>query len=368
MINPIIKKDIESIVRRLGKSANDFSGRTVLITGASGLIGGYILETIAYLNSEGSLSTSCKIIGLQKNKVTKKGRFGYLLNRSDIEFVSHNAARKYIPGRKVDFIIHSAGDSAPASFLADPLGTIDVNVKGIRWILEYAKKNGSTSSPQDSSMDSGRGKVKSVLYMSSGEIYGNPTPENIPTPETYNGNVSTQDPRSCYTSSKRLAETLCRIYFEKFKVPVKIARPFIVYGPGLSSTDKRVMAQFIKSGLEKKPIEMMNEGRDTRSYCYVADATLVFLKILLSDRNGEVFNVASDREEVSIRDLADLVHEICGIKKPVKIRKMEGNFIKGAPNRVRPDISKIKKEFGFNPEIGIRKGLTQTIEWNKTLQ
>lgn len=351
MINPIIKQDIENIVKRLGQDVDKLSGKTILITGSSGLIGGYILGTIAYLNSEGLLSSPCRIIGLQKSKITKNSRFGYLLKRRDIKFVSQDAAKPYLGKEKIDFIIHSAGMSAPASFLADPLGTIDVNVSGIRWILEYAKKN----------------KLKSVLYMSSGEIYGNPTPENIPTPETYNGNVSTIDPRSCYTSSKRLAETLCKVYFEEFKVPVKIARPFIVYGPGLLSTDKRVMAQFIKSGLEDKPIEMMNEGKDTRSYCYVSDATVAFLKILLSDKNGEVFNVASDKEEVSIRNLADLTHKICLIKGPVKVKHMENKSIKGAPNRVLPDISKIKKEFKFSPEVGIELGLKRTIEWNKSL-
>lgn len=350
MVNPIIQKDIEDIVSRLGRSIHELSGKTVLVTGASGLIGGYLVETIAYLNSRKIISSPCRIICLQKSEITKKSRLGYLIGRPDVEFVSHDVSKPYAPVGKVDFIIHSAGMSAPASFLADPLATIDVNVSGMRWILEYAKKN----------------KVKSILYMSSGEIYGNPTSENIPTPETYNGNVSTLDPRSCYTSSKRLAETLCRIYFEKFKVPVKIARPFIVYGPGLVQSDKRVMAQFIKNGIERKPIEMMNEGLDTRSYCYISDATVAFFNLLFSSKNGEVFNVASDLEEVSIKDLAELIHKICFINKPVKVRKSDESFIKGAPNRVRPNISKIKKEFGFNPEIGIQEGLTRTIEWNRS--
>lgn len=350
MINSIIKEDVENIIERLGDGINEFSGKTILITGSSGLIGGYLLETLAYLNSEKKISKPLKIIGLQKSKIKKKSRFGYLLGRRDVKFISQNAAKPYPGKEKIDFIIHSAGMSAPASFLADPLGTIDVNVEGIRWILEYGRKN----------------KVESILYMSSGEIYGNPTSENIPTPETYNGNVSTLDPRSCYTSSKRLAETLCKIYFEEFNIPVKIVRPFIIYGPGLLSTDKRVMAQFIKSGLEKKPIEMMNEGKDTRSYCYVADAAEAFLKILVSDKNGEVFNVASDKEEVSIRDLAELTHKICLIKEKVKVKKSNDKSIKGAPNRVLPDISKIKNEFNFNPEVGIEKGLRRTIEWNKT--
>lgn len=349
-MNTIVKEDIERIINRLGDDVKKLSGKSILITGASGLIGSYLVETIAYLNSE-KLSKPCKLVGMQKNKIEKESRLGYLLDRKDIKFVSHNAANSYSPPSKIDYIVHSAGASAPATFLADPLGTIDVNVNGIRWILEYAKKN----------------NVKSILYMSSGEIYGNPTPGNIPTPETYNGNVSTTSPRSPYTSSKRLAETLCYVYFEKFGVPVKIARPFIVYGPGLSVNDRRVMADFIRSGLEGKPIEMLNKGLDTRSYCYIEDATLAFLKLLLSEKNGEVFNVASDLEEVSIHDLAELVHKICGVKEPVKVKIKDEKFIKDAPNRVFPDISKLKKTFGFQPEIHIEEGLRRTIEWNRQI-
>lgn len=351
MINPIIKQDIVNIIKRLGKDVNKLSGKTILITGSSGLIGSYLIETIAYLNSEKKITNPSKVIGLQKSKISKDHRLGYLLGRSDIKLVSRNAERSYSPNFKIDYIIHSAGDSAPASFTADPLGTIDVNVSGIRWILEYARKN----------------KTKSILYMSSGEIYGNPTPSNIPTPESYNGNVSTTDPRACYTSSKRLSETLCNIYFEKLGVPVKIVRPFIIYGPGLGIGDRRVMADFIRKGIQGTAIEMLTEGKDTRSYCYIEDATVAFFKVLLSEKNGEIFNVASNLEEVSIRDLAELVHKICKIDKNVKVKKQNTKYLSDAPSRVMPDITKIKKMFGFKPKIRIEEGLRRTIEWNKSV-
>ncbi len=351
MIHPIIKEDIKRIIKRLRSNIDKLSGKTVLITGASGLIGSYIVETIAVLNSEKKLHKPCNVIALQKSVITQNSRLGYLLDRVDIQFISHNAIVPYLPQVKIDYFIHAAGMSAPAFFLADPLGTIDVNVRGIRWILEYAKKH----------------KVQSVLYMSSGEIYGNPPPEQIPTPESYAGNVAISDPRACYTSSKRLAETLCRIYFEQYGVPVKIARPFIVYGPGLCVSDRRVMADFIRSGLRGVPIKMLSEGRDTRSYCYISDATVAFFQLLLSQKNGEAFNVASDLEEVSILDLAKLVHNICHITKPVTIEKKEASFIRGAPNRVFPDISKLRKTFGYKPTVGIEEGLRRTISWNKSV-
>ena len=164
-----------------------------------------------------------------------------------------------------------------------------------------------------------------------------------------------------------LAYTLFSIYCEKYGVPVKVARPFVAYGPGLGISDKRVMADFIRSGIAGKPIEMLSEGLDTRSYCYITDATVAFFKLLLSSKNGEAFNVASDLEEVSIKDLAKLVHKICNIKKPVKVSIKDVRFIKGAPNRVFPDITKLKKTFGFEPEVGIEEGLRRTIEWNKLI-
>jgi len=346
----IINEDICLIVKSLGNLVDKFSGKTILITGPNGLLASYLVDTVAYLNDNKMLKRKCKIIGLQRSKITRKDRLGHLLKRNDIKIIQHDVTKPYTPKQKVHYIVHSAGRSAPAVFQSDPLGTVDVNVKGIRWILEYARKS----------------KPISILYMSSGEIYGNPTSENIPTPETYKGNVSTLAPRACYTESKRLAETLCSIYFTKFNVPIKIARPFIVYGPGLPIEDRRVIADFMRSGIEGKPIEMLNEGLDTRSYCYIADATTLFWKMLFSDKNCEPYNVASDLEEISIKKLAETVHEICQIKKPVGIKITKDiKFVKDAPTKVAPDISKAKKDFKYKPRVLMKEGLKRTIEWNK---
>lgn len=346
----IIYQDIQEIVRELGDEVNALSGKALLITGATGLLGSYLVETVAFLNDRKILKKPCNVLSLQRSEVKEGSRLGHLVNRADIQFIKHNAIEPYSPSFPVDYIVHAACKSAPAFFQADPLGTIDVNVKGLRWILDYAKDS----------------KIKSVLFMSSGETYGDPTPENIPTAETYNGNVSPLAPRACYTESKRLGETLCSIYYKKFGVPVKIARPFIVYGPGLSIEDRRAMADFIRSGIAGKPIEMLSEGLDTRSYCYISDATVLFWKILFSDKNCEPYNVASDIEEVSIRRLAELVHEICGVGEPVGVKQTEStNFVSDAPTRVLPDISKARRDFGYDPKVGIREGLARTIAWNK---
>ena len=347
----IIYEDIKVIVNKISDISNKLSGTTIVITGPNGLLASYLVDTLAYLNSEKILEKPCKVIGLQRSEIDKNSRLGHLLGRDDIKLIQHNVIDKYEFTEKVDYIIHSAGRSAPATFQSDPLGTIDVNVKGVRWLLDFAKEN----------------PIKSFLYMSSGETYGNPTPENIPTPETYAGNVSTLAPRACYTESKRLSETLCNVYFQQYQIPVKTARPFIVYGPGLSITDRRVMADFMRLGIGGTPIEMLSEGLDKRSYCYITDATVLFFRMLLSEYNGEAFNVANDSEEISIRDLAENIHKICGITSPVTVKKPEDTkFISDAPKRVLPDISKAKNLLGYKPEIGIYEGLKRTIEWNKS--
>ena len=151
-----------------------------------------------------------------------------------------------------------------------------------------------------------------------------------------------------------------------YEVPVKIARPFIVYGPGLPIDDRRVIADFMRSGIEVKPIEMLSEGLDTRSYCYISDATVLFFRLLFSEYNCDPFNIANDAEEISIRRLAELVHEICGIKQEVTVknRVTDTKFISDAPNRVCPSIEKATELLGYSPKVDMKEGLKRTIDWN----
>ncbi len=153
-------------------------------------------------------------------------------------------------------------------------------------------------------------KVKSFLFFSSSEIYGDPDPNFIPTPETYRGNVSSIGPRSCYDESKRLGETICMIYFNLYNIPVKIVRPFNIYGPGMLRDDYRVVPTFVTHALEGKPLPVHDKGNQTRTFCYITDGIVGFLKVLLSKENGEVFNVGNDENEINMIGLAQVVSEI----------------------------------------------------------
>lgn len=344
----IIENDIVEIVRRVGSSFERLSGKTLLITGPNGLLGSYLVDTVAYLN-DFYLKKPCKVLGLTRSPINKNGRLGHLLNRKDIHLIQHNVVKPLRIKKPVHFVIHAAGKSAPKLFQADPIGTIDVNILGLRWLLELACKD----------------PVESFMFFSSADVYGEPSPENIPTPEEYNGSVFLTSLRACYSESKRCGEVLCLSFYRERKVPVKIVRPFIIYGPGLSPSDPKVMADFIRSVMHGKPITMLGDGKSTRAYCYISDATVAFWKILLSDKNGEIYNVGSNREEISIKEMAEIMHEIVGIKESPKSKTCENmEYLKSAPSRVCPDITKIRLDFNFNPEVLIKEGIRRTIEWN----
>src|SRR5207244_2375697 len=178
------------------------------------------------------------------------------------------------------------------------------------WRRSAARVEGrpATSSPSTTS-GSGCRVARSILYLSSSEIYGGPSPEIMPTPEDYRGNVSCTGPRACYDESKRLAETLCTTYFRTHRTPVKIMRPFNVYGPGQRLDDQRIIPDLMAAALARRPSVLYSDGRATRSFCYVRDAIRAMLLVLVSDADGEAFNVGND-EETTMSALAELMATI----------------------------------------------------------
>ena len=345
----IINNDIKEIVHVLGNDVKKLAGKTILITGSNGFLGSYLTDTVKYLN-DFVLDKPCHVLGLNRSKITSEMRNYHLVEDKNFKFIQHDVVNTLKVAESIDFIFHVAGCSTPAVFQKYPLETIDVNVKGIRWLLDLSIEK----------------KIKSIVYFSSGEIYGSPPSQFIPTPETYNGNISTLDSRACYTESKRLAETLCKIYFDEFNVPVKIVRPFVIYGPGITINDGKVLSDFMRYGIMGEPIQMLTEGLDIRSDCYVSDATIGFWKILFSNYNGEVFNVGNERQEFTIRQLAEIIHKVCKIFWP-PIYKGESvpDYLRSAPKRFCPDMTKFKNLFKFEPKIDIEEGARRTIEWNK---
>ena len=210
--------------------------------------------------------------------------------------------------------------------------------------------------------------VKDLLFFSSSEIYGDPLPGNIPTPETYRGNVSCTGPRACYDESKRFGETLCVNYAQVYDLPIKIARPFNNYGPGMKITDGRVIADFSKNIIEQKNIVMFSDGTPSRTFCYVTDAIVGYLKILINGKQGESYNIGVEKPEISIKELAykmvDIGKKHLGYKGNVLFKKSEDKqYLKDNPQRRCPVITKARTHIGYNPEESLETGLLKTMQW-----
>ena len=249
---------------------------------------------------------------------------------------------------RFDYIIHGASIASPTYYRQYPLETLDANVAGLRNMLELARRNRSSS----------------MLFFSSSEIYGDPPPADIPTAESYRGNVSCVGPRACYDESKRLGETLCYIYAEQHKLPVKMVRPFNNYGPGLRLTDRRVLPDFCADAIAGRTIKIYSDGTPTRTFCYASDALTGYLLVLLSTCDGQAFNIGTDGPEISMRDLGSLVAKLSGGGSDVECQASpEAAYLIDNPQRRCPDLSKARRLLGYRPQVYLEEGLRRLLYW-----
>ena len=345
--NRIIQEDVRIIVEGLADDLAQLSGSTVLITGGSGFLCSYLLDTLAYAN-DSVLGRPCRVISVDNLRSGVAERVAHLAGRADFRFLNHDISQSLELEGPVQWMIHGAGIASPTFYRKYPLETVDVNVGGTRQILNMARRH----------------QAQSVLYMSTSEIYGDPDAAHIPTAEDYRGNVSCTGPRACYDESKRMAETLCTIYHNLYDVPVKVMRPFNVYGPGQRLDDRRIIPDLMSAALQRRPLVLFSDGRATRSFCYIRDAIRAMLLVLLSDANGEAFNVGNDEREIRIGDVAHELAEIAG-PPPLEIihrTSTDPQYLTDNPQRRCPDVAKLRSRFGWNPEVGIREGLYRTLQ------
>ncbi len=348
MTNTIIDQDVSIIASNLKNHVKKLEGKTLLISGGAGFLGTYILKTIAYLNKN-KFKKPCRVISIDNYLTgTKKGNDSEY-PESEFQFLEHDICKPVEVSESVDFIIHAAGVASPIYYQKYPLETIETAIWGVKNLLELAKLK----------------HVKSFLYFSSSEIYGDPDPSAVPTPETYRGNVSSLGDRACYDESKRLGETFCMTYWRLFKVPIKIVRPFNVYGPGMKPKDYRVVPTFLYRGLTGKYLPVHDHGNQTRTFCYISDAVTGFLLVLLGGKSGEVYNVGNSDNEINMMSLAETVASLFPKKAEVRTIEYPDRYPSDEPRRRCPDLSKIKTELEYNSSIDLKTGLKRTLSWYK---
>ena len=355
----LVAEDLEILCNSLSVELAKMAGGSLLITGGGGFLGYYLVQGALHWNRTRGTSAGKIDVTVYDNYV--RGVPAWLeglRGNPDLTLVKHDMIEplpKRIP--HFDWIIHAAGIASPMFYRAQPLKCIDANINGLRNLLEYSVAERNARRP-----------VQGFLFYSSSEIYGDPAANAIPTPETYRGNVSCTGPRACYDESKRFGETLCVTFARQESIPVRVARPFNNYGPGLKITDGRVLPDLARDVLAGRDLVMFSDGSPTRTFCYATDAIAGYYKVLVRGRDGEAYNVGIDRPEIAIADVAELVRstaaDLFGYQgRVVRGAAQEADYLVDNPNRRCPVIDKARTELDFNPTVLIDEGIRRSLIW-----
>src|SRR5688572_5367192 len=353
----IVGGDVESIVARTGAELDALAGRDVLLTGGGGFLGYMFVHLLAGVGERDGRAP-IKLTIYENFSRGRKAWLDRLAQKPNVNLVHHDVTRplpQAVP--PFDYIIHAASIASPTYYRQFPIETIDANVNGLRHLLDYARSRGDAGTP-----------VKGILFFSTSEIYGDPTPDAIPTPEIYRGFVSCTGPRACYDESKRLGETLCVNFARQYGVPVAVARPFNNFGPGLDINDKRVLPDLARNVLSGQDLVLLSDGSATRTFCYVADAVAGYVKVLVRGEAGEAYNIGTEAPEVSMRDLAErvaaLARDLFGYTGKVSYRTSgDAAYLTDNPNRRCPDITKARTALGYDPAVTLDEGLRRSLIW-----
>lgn len=341
MISSIIREDIETILEE-DLPWEKFKGKTILITGANGFLPAYLSYVFIYLNKLKNYHIN--LILLCRNKDRAETKFNDYLN-SNVQLLIHDVNQPIIIDQNIDVIIHAASQASPKFYGVDPVGTINANIIGTSNLLKLGCEK----------------KCENFLYFSSSEVYGISNNYGNPISENDYGFLDPTNVRACYGEGKRAGETLCVSWMHQYGVPVKIVRPFHTYGPGMDLSDGRVYADFISDIVNSRDIVMKSDGLAVRAFCYLKDATLGFLYILLKGQNGQAYNLGNISGQSSIIDLAEKVVALFPEKKLKLIKKeADQNYIKSLVNINLPNAAKLCN-LGWSPTTSIDNGFKRTV-------
>ena len=350
MITQTVKEDLKYIYENLTREELQIlSGKKILVTGFAGSLGYMLMMFLSEYAEELNIN---KVYGIDNFVFGKPVWIKILENnpicclkedditKCDLEFTSD-----------AEIVFHMASLASPVYYRQYPIETIDADVIGLRRLLNFYKNK----------------DIHNLLFYSTSEIYGDPVKEQVPTPESYFGNVNTSGPRACYDESKRFGETLCYNFHHKYNMPITVVRPFNSFGPGLKTDDQRVVADFAKSIIEKKDIVIYSDGTATRTFSYASDTTLGCIKCALYDKY-DIFNIGIDKEEITILQLAEMYKKIgeeyFDYKGNIVFKiHPDKHYLTDNPQRRCPDINKAKNLLRFSPKIDTYTGIKNYLKY-----
>lgn len=322
----------------------------VMITGATGLIGSFLVDVLMYKNVNHNLN--CKVYALGRNREKARERFKDFYNNDTLEFISYdiNCPFEDASIKKVDYVLHMASNTHPLQYSTDPIGTITTNIIGLQNMLEFSNKH----------------KVKRFIYTSSNEVYGENRGDVELFDESYCGYIDSNTLRAGYPESKRCGEALCQAYILQKQMNIVIPRVTRTYGPTMLMSDTKALSQFIKKSISGEDIVLKSEGKQYYSYAYVSDTVAGILFVMLKGENGGAYNIADEKSDIKLKDLAGYIASINDKKVIFEIPdKLESKGYSKA-TKARLNGEKIKK-LGWYPKYDIYEGVKHTINILKNI-
>lgn len=323
---------------------------TVMITGASGLIGSALIDSIMYRNLHNDMN--CTILAIGRNVEKAKHRFSGYWDDHCFKFIVHdiNLPLDDIFPNKIDYIIHLASNTHPVAYATDPIGTVTANIIGTNNLLEYAVNH----------------KTRRFMFASSNEIYGENRGDVEFFDEHYCGYIDSNTLRAGYPESKRCGEALCQAYLKQRNLDVVIPRLTRSYGPTMLMSDTKAISQFIKKGIEGEDIVLKSEGTQYYSYTYMLDAVAGLLTVLLKGDSGNAYNIADESGDIMLKDLASIIAGYADRKVVFELPDDVEKAGYSTATKARLDGNKIRK-LGWKPRYNIRDGIIRTIEILKNM-
>lgn len=342
--NPLYQEDLQLIASFEAIPWEYLQGSSLLLSGATGMIGSLLADAILYKDEKEGLG--CKVVALGRNAEKGRKRFGYAWNSPFFQFVECdiNQASTMPSDIRADYVLHLASNTHPVAYATDPIGTITANIIGTQNMLDLAV----------------RSEAKRFLFASSNEIYGENRGDTELFDESYCGYIDCNTLRAGYPESKRCGEALCQAYKRQKGMDVVIARLTRSFGPTLQLTDTKALTQFLKNGLNKENIVLKSAGTQYYSYTYAADAVTGLLTVLLKGESGEAYNVADQPCDIQLRDLAKMIADISGTEVVFDLPDATEAAGFSKATKARLDGSKLKG-LGWHLSYTLKEGIEKTL-------
>lgn len=340
--NQLYKDDINKFINN-EYPWKELHGKSIMITGASGMIGTFLIDALMMRNER--YQEEISVYAVSRNMQKLKKRFGHWGDNESLHFIQQDVSRRFeIDDLELDYIIHAASNTHPKEYAEDAIGTITTNVFGAYYLLEYVKKN----------------KNCRIVMVSSVEIYGENRGDTETFGEEYCGYLDCNTLRAGYPESKRLAETMLQAYIAKENIGGVIVRLCRVYGPTVEPDDSKASSQFIFRALYNQDIILKSEGKQFYSYLYVSDAVKALLYVLLFGENGEAYNAADEASDISLRDMASYLAGLSGKEVIFELPSAQERKGYSTATKAVLDAKKLKA-LGWKADYSIQEGLKRTL-------